>query len=176
MLNYALFEGINNRALGWINQGFVDVAGCLVSEHIPIDFDYAFGMNRLQFMDMMESNLFIYEANSSYNWNNTFMVEILPWSSGSSLDNFYSGILVRLYKNFGGYSFMKGFYNALPGLVVRAPSSPTDVGKARDNFFIAASIGAKTNLTNFFMSTLRWPISQSAIDYYNNNPGIPTSI
>ena len=145
------------------------MTGCLVSDTIkpPVTFNY-YGYDRIGFMNMMEANLITYVSNSSYNWTNTFMRDILPWSPPGqkwSLDNLYAGIIVNLYKYEGGFQFISGFFHALPGLVPRAPATMQDNQAARDNFYLAASIGAQKNLYNFFARDLRWTISRSATSY-----------
>jgi len=155
---------------GWVNQGFIDVTGCLVSEIIdpPVSFNY-YGNNREAFMDMMEAHVFTYMSNTSYNWDNTFMHNRLAWSPSQSVDNLFAGILVNLYRNELGFQFIRGFFHALPGLVPRAPKSKLDNQGARDNFFLAASIGAKRNLYDLFTKDLRWNISTNAKDYLVTN-------
>jgi hypothetical protein len=160
-----------------VNQGFIDVTGCLVSDTIspPVSFNY-YGNDREAFMSSMETKLVTYVSNSAFNWNNTFMQNRLPWSPSESVDNLFAGILVNLYRYEGGFSFMSGFFHALPGLVPRAPKSKLDNQAARDNFYLAASIGAQKNLLDFFSSDLRWTISAGAVSYLSTNfPGIAAS-
>ena len=73
VLDYSLSGGPMDW--GWVNQGFIDVIGCLFSETLQqpsVEF-YYYGSSRQQFMDMMEANLFTYMANLSFTWDNTFM-------------------------------------------------------------------------------------------------------
>mmetsp|Transcript_18171 Transcript_18171/g.26239 ORF Transcript_18171/g.26239 Transcript_18171/m.26239 type:complete len:384 (+) Transcript_18171:326-1477(+) len=175
VLDYSLSGG--SADWGWVNQGFIDVTGCLVSDTIfpPVTFNY-YGNNREAFMNSMESKLITYVSNSAYNWSNTFMHDRLPWSPSESVDNLFAGILVNLYRYEGGFSFMSGFFRALPGLVPRAPKSKLDNQAARDNFYLAASIGAQKNLLGFFANDLRWNISTGAASYLSSNfPNVAAS-
>lgn len=137
---------------GWVNQGFVNIFGCLVSVAItpPVEFSY-FGTDRDGFMEGMENHLMTYVENPEYNVNNTFMKGFLPWRSQSSLDNLYSGLNSFLFRKCGGVTFLKGFFGALKSLLVRAPSSKADYETAMENYYIAASIGANADLKDFFI-------------------------
>lgn len=165
---------IDGYNYGWVNQGFIDVAGCLFSEAItpPVEF-YYYGQNRKMFMDSMEGKLNTYMANSSYTWDNVWMKQLLPWDQWSSLDNLYAGLLVHLYRNYGGYAFLRGMWRAIPGLLDRVPGTANNLEsfknnqRARDNFFIAASQGAGpgVDLLPLFRDRLRWNISQAAVGF-----------
>ena len=137
---------------GWVNQGFVNIFGCLVSVAItpPVEFTY-FGTDRDGFIQSMENHLMTYVENPEYNVNNTFMKGFLPWRSQSSLDNLYSGLNSFLFRKCGGVTFLKGFFGALKSLLVRAPSSKADYETAMENYYIAASIGANADLKDFFI-------------------------
>jgi hypothetical protein len=43
-------------------------------------------------------------VDGGYAWDDVFMREFLPWNSGWSLDNVYSGLLVHLFRYVGGDS------------------------------------------------------------------------
>lgn len=170
---------------GWVNQGFVNVVGCLFSNQVTpvvsssfsssMEFEY-FGRNRQQFMDSMLNHLTIYMNNSTgtFSWDTVFMKSILPWDSSSSLDNLYSGLLVYLYRNHGEVDFLKRFFRALPVLLPRAPASKFDAAAARDNFFLAASVGANSSLLNFFTQDLRFSISTEASQFLSTLLNPPT--
>lgn len=150
---------------GWVNQGFVNCVGCLLSEHIPIAFEY-YGADREGFMKSMESHLDQYLGSPDvYNWQNTWNKERLPWAAHQSLDNLFSGLLVRLYRQYGGVDFLIRWFRNMPSLLHRAPKTKSDQQGARDNIFILSSISARKNLKSFFRDDLRWQISDNAIDY-----------
>ena len=46
--------------------------------------------------------------------------------------------------------WLKGFFGSLRGLLVRAPDGKGDYETAMENYYIAASIGAKADLKDFF--------------------------
>ena len=58
---------------------------------------------------------------------------------------------------------MKGFFGALEGLLVRAPDGKGDYETAMENYYIAASIGANADITDFFTGVaLVWPKSKNS--------------
>ncbi|CAJ1375994.1 unnamed protein product [Effrenium voratum] len=150
---------------GWVNQGFINIFGGLVSVAIepPVEFNY-FGKTRAEFMEMMEANLVIYVSDPQYTVDNTFMKDFLPWSSHSSLDNLYSGLNSFLFRKCGGVTFLKGFFGALEGLLSRAPDTLADYETAMENYYIAASIGANADLKDFFIGEMKWHLRQAALD------------
>jgi hypothetical protein len=159
-LDYHLEEG--PECWGWVNQGFIDVMGCLLAEHIPIEF-YYYGQDRDTFMKNMQNHLTTYVNNpDKYNWFNVWNQKMLPWDSRSSLDNLFAGLLVFLYQNYGGIEFLKRWFSILSTLVHRKPASKSDHQGARDNFFLASCYAAQRDLTEQFERLLRWPISDEA--------------
>ena len=155
---------------GWINQEFVNVLGILIVfgnerlSHINVDY---YGRSAEEFMTSMEAQLDKHISDNSLQWSDTFLHERLPWDQNSSLDNVYSGILVRLFKRFGGLMFFKNFFkDAIPMLHLndRLPHSKNDTITARENFYLACSIAARTDLSSFFCNELRMPLDQSCKD------------
>lgn len=160
VLDYHFQEG--RQSYGWVNQGFVNVLGCLFANELQVDF-YYYGQSREQFMDNMEEHLFTYINGKQYTWENTWYERsLLPWNRGASVDNLFSGLLVHLYKHHGGTAFLKRWFQGLSLLLDRRPSSRSDSEKARENFYILSCYSARQNLTEFFEGQLRWPLSHDA--------------
>ena len=109
---------------GWVNQGFVNVFGGLLSQNIVprIDFNY-FGNDGERFWMGMENHLdtYISGLNSGiYTWDNTFMYNRMIWTANAdnpnganSLDDLYSGLLIRLWRRYGGNIFLIRFFKAI---------------------------------------------------------------
>ena len=175
VLDYHTYDG--ELSWGWVNQGIINIIGCLISEDItpPVAF-YYFGKDRGEFMASMEASLMTYIHDEQYNQENTFMRERLPWHHSSSVDNLYSGLWSFLYRKCGGTEFLKGFFHSLPELLSRAPSSKQDYLTAMENFYIAASIGAKHDLSAFFEGDLRWQIGADALEYVQSKGLAPMSL
>jgi hypothetical protein len=182
---------------GWVNQGFVNVFGGLLTKNIlpNINFNY-FGMDGEKFWQSMEFHLDTYINDSSYTWDNTFMYSRMIWTKNidnpngaQSLDNIYSGILIRLWRNYGGQVFLARFFNAIKlmnnrnanyflnvdnklnyvdNLSTNIDNVKLNAQTAAENFYIASSYGAKTDLYNYFTKTLRRSIRQEARNYANN--------
>ena len=150
----------------------------------------------------MENHLDIYISglNSGiYTWNNTFMYHRMIWTKNAdnpegaeSLDNLYSGILIRLWRNNGTGNFLIRFFKAVKLMTNRnlysflnnankfdyidrfSYDAKLNAQTAAENFYIAASYGANKDLYNYFVSTLRRSIRQEArtyaINLIANNP------
>ena len=162
-----ILEETSADCWGWVNQGFVNVLGVLLvvgDERLShIDVDY-YGQNANQFLSGMERHLDSHILDATLSFNDTFMHERLAWDNYSSLDNVYSGILVRLFKKYGGVLFLRRFFrDAIPTLHANGlmPGSKADCKTAHENFYLACSISAREDLTQFFCTQLRMPLRQS---------------
>jgi hypothetical protein len=155
-LDFCLLEGPD--CWGWANQGFVNVLGTLLLDelHDPaIGFTYH-GHTRDAFLASMEDELKTYISRGGP-FAETFLHERLPWKPASSVDNVWSGLLVRLWRDHGRGAFLARFFAAIPALAAtRAPASKADFATASENFFIAACAGARADLAAEF-DALRWP-------------------
>jgi len=185
---------------GWVNQGFINVMGGLLTKNIQpsVNFNY-FGYDAEGFWKSMEKHLdtYIEGYNSGiYTWDNTFMFNRMIWTKNAdnpngaeSLDNLYSGILIRLWRNNGNGNFLKRFYKAvklmsnrnsyyflnnadeltyLDNLSTDALNVKLNAQTAAENFYIASSYGANKDLYDFFTGTLHRSIRQEARTYANN--------
>jgi hypothetical protein len=189
------------RDTGWVNQGFINVLGSLLIADMnpPMEFNYA-GNNMSTFWAMMENQLNIYTTgvfDASYNWGNTFTFNRLIWTATTdspdgteSLDNLYSGVLIRFWKNYGRKRFLRRFFravnymntnvsdnrspiyfNTLQNFVEYTDSANLLTNRtASENFYIAASYGAGMNLTGPLapfsnVSPFYSPLRQEAITY-----------
>ena len=179
---------------GWVNQGFINVLGGLLTKNIipSINFDYA-GYNIEQFWNMMEIHLDRYINGSIYTWDNTFMYSRMIWTANAdnpngaeSLDNIYSGLLIRLWRRYGGKVFLIRFFKAITLMNNRnayhflnvvnkldyidilsndITNAKLTVQTAAENLYIAASYGANQDLYTYFTITLKRSIRQEARSY-----------
>ena len=152
---------------GWLNQGFVNILGCLLcTEGESIPFTY-FGRSAQGFRAGMEGHLLAYIARrhglqgAPCAWEDVFLHERLPWAPSQSLDNLYSGMLSVLFQCHGGKRFFRGFFAALPHLAARLPAGLRDARTTSDNLFLACSAGAQRSLAPFFEG-LGFPLSEDA--------------
>jgi len=179
---------------GWVNQGFVNVFGGLLTKNLvpAVNFNY-YGYDAEGFWKSMEKHLDIYidGLNSGiYTWDNTFMYNRLIWTKNAeSLDNLYSGILIRLWRNNGEGKFLLRFFKSIQLMGNRNAINLLNVSNklnyidtlstdtnnvklnaqtASENFYIAASYGANKDLYDYFTETLKRSIRQEARDYANN--------
>lgn len=154
-----------------VNQGFVNVLGVLlVSDAEPaIAIDYH-GSDGPAFLASMEAQLDRHVAGVAAGelcWSDTFMHERLPWAAHQSLDNAYSGLLVRLWRRHGRGDFVQRFFStAMPLLRTngRVPAGKTDVAAARENLLVACSVAARTDLCDFFERSLGMPLRTGTRD------------
>jgi hypothetical protein len=164
-LDYCLLENRSPGAQlapacwGWVNQGMVNILGTLLLDELQdprVSFSYH-GHSREKFLADMEAHLQVY-VESGLAWDEVFMHERLPWDGASSLDNVYSGLIIRLWRLYGAV-FLTRFFTALRSL--EPPSSKIDVETARENFAVAAARAARVDLSDFFRN-LRWPLRERA--------------
>jgi len=161
---------VNTSSYGWINQGFVNITGCLLeADMYPlVGFNYN-GYSYQWFMNYMMGHLQRY-IDGGQSWENTFLYEYIQWSPNNSLDNVYSGLIAKLWGSYGKTAFLKNWFACLSLL----PPTNFDCYIAADNFFIASCYGAQLNLSTYFRSTLRWPISANALSNATLLFGQPT--
>jgi len=138
---------------GWVNQGFVNITGTLLVADMESNIGFNYGGHSMKwFFNYMENHLDQYIL-GGLSWDETFMHDRLLWAPDTSLDNVYSGIIIRLWRNYGRRDFLRRWFASIPLLIVHNKNSII----ARENFFIAACMGAQQNLQSYFVM-LRWPI------------------
>ena len=158
VFDYHCREG--EASWGWVNQGFVNVLGCLICVDGGVAFDYH-GFSAEQFLGQMEAELLAY-VRGMYAWTDAFEHDRLPWKTAHSLDNLYSGLLVSLWRRHGRRRFLRRWFTgAIPLLLARCPAGKGDVATARENFFLAACYAAGADLSAYFVGELRWPLRAS---------------
>jgi len=148
---------------GWLNQGFVNITGCLVLSEggCGAGFSY-FGHTSAAFRAGMEAQLLVYAlrlhgvGGARVEWRDVFLRERLPWAPDTSLDNLYSGLLSVLFRLHGGARFLRGFFRALPLLGARCPEGVRDWHTAAENLYLAACAGAGEDVWPLF-AALGWP-------------------
>lgn len=149
---------------GWLNQGFVNITGCLLlSEPGGAGFSY-FGHTAASFRAGMEGHVLVYMCRlrgvggAPLAWEGVFLKERLPWAPAQSLDNLYSGVLSLLFRGFGGARFLRGFFAALPALRGRLPAGLRDHRTAAENFALACCAGAGgEGPREWLVGGLGWP-------------------
>jgi len=162
---------VNNSSYGWINQSFVNITGLLLELDMKpsVGFNYN-GYSYQWFMNYMMNYIHKY-VDDGKSWSNTFLYEFVEWSPLNSLDNVYSGLLAILWGSYGRSAFLKNWFECLPKL------QPTNNNYviAADNYFIASCYGAQLNLSNYFINTLRWPITPTTLSKVQMLFGQPTN-
>ncbi|KNC74830.1 hypothetical protein SARC_12630 [Sphaeroforma arctica JP610] len=172
VFEYSLDDTDSNY--GWTNQGFIDILGCLLLDHMcsdgeKVELEY-YGNNRDGFMISMEEELDNY-LKHEYSYEETFEHHLLPWNQNKSLDNVIAGILSRFYREFG-YGFMLRWFRCIPLLQKRLPPrslKPCDRQSGIDNFYIAASFGACCDQYDYFCGSLQWPVSDDGREFYEKH-------
>lgn len=108
-----------------------------------------------------------YAANTSTTWSNTFYTDTFVNPNGSCADLFAS-LVQRLAQDYGGEAFIQDLWKEV---LKQSPSASDQT--ALDNFVLAASAAAKTNLTGHFLNAWRWPVSTAAQQAAQTNWGNP---
>lgn len=97
-----------------------------------------------------------YAANSSLNFNNTFLTNSFSSPYGGCAD-LWTSMVLRLAQNYGGEAFIQALFKE----ALKRPAAVT-TQDAVDNFILAASAAANANLTLVFQNQWRWPVSTAA--------------
>ena len=108
------------------------------------------------YYNYMQTMIDAYAADTSLNFNNTFLANSYSSPYGGCAD-LWSSMMYRLAKNYGGEAFVKDVFKE----ALKRPVAVT-TQDAVDNFVLSASAAANANLTLTFGTTWRWPISDAA--------------
>ncbi len=161
---------------GWINQGFVNVFGCLVCKDISLEFLYAGDQDRSGFRRNMENNYLGTYIERGETWNSCLGTQgLCPWDQYASIDGIWSGIISQLYDMCGENPFIIRLFRLIPLMAERRGGvnyERSDHQSARDNLFIAvsnASIKASTQEILDYFRKLHISISKDASTWSNFN-------
>lgn len=148
---------------GWWTVGFNNAMSVIVPQAVPsVDDMFYFGQSGQQFAAGMEANLNTYLAHPElYNWENSWCVPLLPWKERTSVNDLMTGLLLRLARDHGGAAFIQRLYTQIPKQRP-LPQNRSDYPACRDNFYATASLAAQQDLYEFFVSDLRWAVSDAA--------------
>ena len=58
----------------------------------------------------MEAQIDKYIDSGGLSWDDVFRHERLPWAAHQSLENVYSGLLVKMFKAHGGVRFLRRWF------------------------------------------------------------------
>ena len=156
-IDYHTTTGVNDY--GWWTVGFNNAMSIFLPAEIPQIKDmYYFGSNGKQFSDGMEKNIIKY-IEGNYSWKEGFCINLVPWAERTSLNDLMTALLIQLHRDYGGNKFIKRLYHEIPKL--KDLKGRDDYQGARDNFYIASSLAAKKDLSDYYKK-LRWDISENA--------------
>lgn len=153
----------NSLIYGYWVGGFNSLWPIILMDDLPSKDMTLYSLNLADFETDIHTQYQIYVSDTSYNWENSWNSQYLPWNPSKSLNELMSGTLVELYYRYGD-EFISGLWREIPKLSI--PESKDDHQAVRDNFYIAASLAAKEDLISFF-NELRWQISSSAMAQVN---------
>ena len=116
------------------------------------------GRSGEEFRRRVEELVDLYVADPSLNWENTLKVGKAPRNRlGLNGTDLFASFCLRLCRDHGGSKFASRLWREAANRP--AARSTQD---AIDNFILAASAAAKTDLTDLFTKTWRWPMSDKA--------------
>jgi hypothetical protein len=99
-----------------------------------------------------------YIGDTSLNWSNTLRVYKAPENAfGLNGTDLFASFVFRLRRDYGGDNFVARLWLE----VARRPAAES-TQDAIDNFVVAASLAARTDLTSLFRQQWRWPVSDEA--------------
>ena len=119
-----------------------------------------------QFQDNVKGLLGSYMADPTLNWNNTLALNQGIAGSGLGATDLFASFCFYLKENYGGHTWVQNVWK----YSAQRPDAVT-TQDAVDNFIIAASLAANTNLTDLFQYW-KWSPSPSAILFLNSLAGI----
>lgn len=137
-----------------VTTGFAVFMRFMSMKYLGVD-DYP---SHVDFVNQIREQRTLYLADTTLNWSNTLaLVQGVPGSPWSAADLFAS-FCFYLEETYG----MQWVENVWKYAGLRPDRVTTQ--DAVDNFIIASSQAANTNLVSLFQEW-RWPVSQSAIEY-----------
>jgi len=142
-----------------VTTGFAVFMRFMAMEDIGVQGAKFGNMTFTEFRNKVQGLLPLYLANSSLNWSNTLGAgQGVPNSGLGGADLFAS--FCWYLKNTYGQCWLENVWK----YAGERPDAVT-TQDAVDNFIIASSLAAKTNLAPLFQQTWRWPVSTNAVNY-----------
>lgn len=136
---------------GWVNQGFVNIVGCLLCKDLDLEFNY-YGTYRDKFMEDMEKVVEEF-ISKKIDWNEGVgKHHLLPYNKNHSIDNYWSGLISILYRHCGGSDFLQEFFKNMVdyGIKRGGPNyDKYDQNTARKNFIDCVYKSNVTNSTSY---------------------------
>ena len=146
---------------GYWTLGFSGAMTALIPELIGCKMDY-YGTDAAGFRADRLHDLATYVNNAGYNFANTWSQLYLPWNSSQSINDVMSGLLIYLFDNYGGATFLyQLFYN----LCLQPDTHRKDQREERAMNFVRSCYTAAQNIGGsykanemyyYFYTTLRW--------------------
>ena len=128
----------------------MDAAGVTPGPYNGWDFAY--------FRAEVEGLLDRYLADPALNWDNTLRAGVAPVNPiGLGATDLFASFLFELRARYGN-----GFVTALWHEAAQQPAAST-TQDAVDNFVVASSAAAQSNLVSLFRDEWRWPVSDAAV-------------
>ena len=133
-----------------------------------------YGAGSKGFEDGINSWLEMYKDDDDLNFENTFLdydnslFTYKPTGQKFGTMDFFAAIVLELTKKYGG----KDFVNSLWKNILARPDFKT-IQDAVDNLVIGASEAAEYNLSSVFTDLYKWPVSDDAIAYLEENFDYP---
>ena len=123
-----------------------------------------------QFQDNVKGLLSSYMADPTLNWSNTLALNQGIASSGLGATDLFASFCFYLKENYGGHTWVQNVWK----YAAQRPDAVT-TQDAVDNFIIAASQAANTNLSGLFQYW-KWTPSPSAIAFLNSSIGLSYNV
>jgi hypothetical protein len=118
-----------------------------------------------QFQDKVKELLNAYMADPDLNWSNTLGIGKGITGSGLGATDLFASFCFYMKENYGGHAWVQNVWK----YAGQRPDALT-TQDAVDNFIIASSQAANTNLVSLFQ-TWKWTPSASAIEFLNSTLG-----
>lgn len=146
---------------GYWTLGYSGAMTAIIPELIGCNMDY-YGQDAAAFKAARLQDLNTYVTNSNYNFQNTWSSLLLPWNNSQSINDLMSGLLIYLYDNYGGATFLYQLFHHL----LQQPSSYSKIQRedrarnlVRSCYLAVRSIFGDQRALHahgYFYNNLRW--------------------
>ncbi len=146
---------------GWWTVGMNNAQAYIIPKSLNIGM-YYFGNDLNYWETRMVGELEDYMNDSQYDFDFGWRQSLMPWHNTESINDLMSGLIIYSYNNFGGESWIKGFYEHIQNNDIPNRSGVFAYQECRDNIYKIWSYAANEDLISFFENDLRWIITPEA--------------
>ena len=150
---------------GFWTVGMNNAQAYMMCHYLGCEMYYGSGTTTQQWHD---GSIAEFNNALNYTWDSCWIKKNMPWRPAGTINSLMQGFLIYSYDNWGGFDFLKGFYEGIQDSEIPNKAGVYDYETCRDNIYKIWSRSANRNLINFFENVLRWPITDEAKTWVAN--------